>query len=76
MQWAAWRYAGSFRIDSAIDPDSGNFLSVKTVTEDDNYWFVTLKELGLINPLLSPFSFQFWSTRWIRASNNWFLKTE
>tara|TARA_R100001224_G_scaffold89022_1_gene58103 strand:- start:9943 stop:11538 length:1596 start_codon:yes stop_codon:yes gene_type:complete len=56
MQWAVWRYAGSFRTDSAIDPDSGSFLSVKTVTEDDNYWFVTLEgNWSLINPLPSPF---------------------
>ena len=56
MQWAVWRYAGSFRTDSARDPDSGSFLSVKTVTEDDNYWFVTLEgNWSLINPLPSPF---------------------
>lgn len=56
MHWAVWRYAGSTRTDKLTDPISSNTLSVASVTEDSENWYVTLSGTwSTSNPLPPPF---------------------
>jgi hypothetical protein len=56
MHWAVWRYAGSLKCDQLTDPVSGQRLSIASVTEDANYWYVKLTGTwSASNPLPPPF---------------------
>ncbi len=56
MHWSVWRYAGSTRTDKLKDPVSKNLLSVASVTEDSDNWYVTLSGTwSSSNPLPAPF---------------------
>lgn len=56
MHWAVWRYAGSVRCDQYTDPVSNQNLSIESVTEDSNYWYVKLAgSWSSGNPLPPPF---------------------
>ena len=55
---ALWRYAGAIRTDLYTDPVSTSNLSVESVTEDKNYWYVKLTGTwSPSNPLPPPFFF-------------------
>ena len=56
IHWAMWRYAGSIRCDQFTDPNTGNKLSIESVTEDTKYWYVKLTgNWGPDNKLPAPF---------------------
>lgn len=56
MHWAGTRLAGSLRSDNLRDPTTGTLLSIAAVTEDENYWYVTLAgNWSTSNPLPPPF---------------------
>jgi len=58
MHWCLWRYAGAIRTDLYTDPVSTSNLSVESVTEDKNYWYVKLTGTwSSSNPLPPPFFF-------------------
>jgi hypothetical protein len=58
MHWCLWRYAGAIRTDLYTDPVSTSNLSVESVTEDKNYWYVKLTGTwSALNPLPPPFFF-------------------
>lgn len=56
MHWAVRRYAGSTRTDKLTDPVSANTLSISSITEDSDNWYVTLNGTWSSgNPLPPPF---------------------
>ena len=56
MHWAGTRLAGSLRCDNLRDPTTGTLLSIASVTEDADYWYVTLAgNWSTSNPLPPPF---------------------
>lgn len=55
MHWAGTRLAGSLRCDNLRDPTTGTLLYISTVTEDADYWYVTLAgNWSTSNPLPPP----------------------
>lgn len=54
MHWAGTRAAGSLRFDNIVDKN-GVRASIKSVTEDANYWYVQLEgSWSTTNPLPPP----------------------
>lgn len=54
MHWSGVRIAGSLRFDNVRDKD-GDPSPILSVTEDDNYWYVTLSgDWSASNPLPAP----------------------
>lgn len=54
MHWAGTRVAGSLRFDNIRDKD-GDPSPIASVTEDENYWYVTLSgDWSAANPLPPP----------------------
>jgi len=54
MHWAGVVNPGSLRFDNLFDPDSGSPLSIASVTEDDDYWYVTLTGNWSASNVLPP----------------------
>jgi hypothetical protein len=58
MHWCLWRYAGTIRTDLYVDPITTSALSIESVTEDKNYWYVKLTgNWSPANPLPPPLYF-------------------
>lgn len=55
MHWAGTRLAGSLRCDNLRDPTTGTLLFISAITEDADYWYVTLAgNWSVSNPLPPP----------------------
>jgi hypothetical protein len=77
MHWCLWRYAGAIRTDLYTDPVSTSNLSVESVTEDKNYWYVKLTGTwSSIKPTASTILFPWWAEAFdlgsVRRSHRYF----